>query len=513
MLSSSICLQTPSKGSMTPSRRSRSSTSLALVPESRDGTQKASMRHRAHSVAVQVLGRSSSASLPVLQVMVTTTSDIRVSVSLEGARPEGRGLPAVCKPGVTNNAKYVSAFPLPASSGSAGSIEIEGFEEPASFRLVSSGSYIGSPGRFRQTLLHAPSWDWRNNGDKPTEGIAADLELASGVLKIGVRAQTVMELKRCLQLQALRDAAAGGDYDTLRAQVTKARMASVAMEHIQEGEAKLKELRERGLHVNEGCDKATVRALMNVERVTNTLGAEDVNFPCSRDANCPCNVELNPGEVLEILPGVVQECLASFGPDADMRLFECLTEAALAVDDGCVWKAGGKFIFSEFNRNQSATALSRMLLKHGQKQCAEMVSQLLCYTQTKYAGYVTAIQVNFHTHKGTFHDQHRDIYSVKQTAGPNCTCQFQDCVGTVCYSLGSSRLALLETMTDSMSSIRKCCDECDGRREFRWLHSGCSMFFNVDWNDNHTHGIPPSEEDCGPRISMAFLLAANPPSY
>merc|ERR1711920_391312 len=165
------------------------------------------------------------------------------------------------------------------------------------------------------------------------------------------------------------------------------------------------------------------------------------------------------------------------------------------------------------NRNQSGTALCRLLINHNMHRTADMMQLMVKRTQERYKGYVTAIQVNFHPHKGTYHDQHRDIYSQKQTAGPNCTCQFQDCVGTVCYTLGSSRIVLLETMTDNLSSICSCGDDCEGRREMRWFNSGSSMFFNDDWNQNHTHGIPPCDEECGPRISLAFLLAAKPPSF
>eukprot|EP00747_Dinoflagellata_sp_TGD_P031431 gnl/TRDRNA2_/TRDRNA2_135269_c0_seq1.p1 gnl/TRDRNA2_/TRDRNA2_135269_c0~~gnl/TRDRNA2_/TRDRNA2_135269_c0_seq1.p1 ORF type:complete len:328 (-),score=54.05 gnl/TRDRNA2_/TRDRNA2_135269_c0_seq1:24-1007(-) len=322
-----------------------------------------------------------------------------------------------------------------------------------------------------------------------------------------------MELKRSLQLQALREAAEGKDYDTLRAQVTKARMASVEMEHIAMGEARLKELREQGLHVGEGCDHNSVRQYMDWAKVTSKVGEPNVNEPCTVCCDCPCNVELNPGEVLELRDGAVQEVLQEFGADADRQLFCALVEAALAVEEGCIWKAGGKFIFTEFNRNQSVTALTRMLDKNDKHAASAMVQKMVKHTEMRYMGSVTAIQVNFHPHRGTYHDQHRDIYSQKQSAGPNCTCQFQECVGTVCYSLGSSRICLLETMTDNLSSICACGDNCEGRREFRWLHSGNSMYFNGPWNNNHTHGIPPSEEECGPRISMAFLLAASPPMF
>jgi hypothetical protein len=34
------------------------------------------------------------------------------------------------------------------------------------------------------------------------------------------------------------------------------------------------------------------------------------------------------------------------------------------------------------------------------------------------------------------------------------------------------------------------------------------MFFNEDWNNAHTHGIPQTDEKTGPRISIAFLLGA-----
>jgi len=239
-------------------------------------------------------------------------------------------------------------------------------------------------------------------------------------------------------------------------------------------------------------------------------GAPNVNEVCTACENCPCNISKNPGEVLEVVEGDVQNILKAFGENGDQKLFDGLVDAALAAEEGCIWKAGGKFIFTEFNRNQSAAALERFLMNLGKHECAKMLMELHKHTERRYAGYVSAIQINFHPQHGSYHDQHRDIYSIKQSAGPNCTCQFQECVGTVCYSLGSSRVCLLETMTDDMSSIKACGDDCSGRKEYTWLHSGTSMFFNGDWNNNHTHGIPPSEEKCGPRLSIALLLAANP---
>lgn len=491
-------------------RRSHSSTSgLGLE-------LKSPSKHRAHSIAGRALVRSSTGVLlPVLKVTVSATFDARLDVSVEGARPEGRGLPSVCRAGQNAAATYVAVAPAMTRLGSAarGAIEVDGFDRPVTFSVAQSGqgaTFVGEKGRCKHIALQAPSWDWRGGGDRPTEGKAAEVEINGSDLRIQLRAQSAMELKRCLQLQALREAAEGNDYDTLRAQVTKARMASVEMEHIAVGEARLKELREMGLHVNEGCDRASVRELMSWDKVTMHHGEEGVEMPCTICDDCPCNVRENPGEVLEFRESAVQNCLAEFGPDTDRYLFTELVDAALVVEEGCIWRAGGKFIFSEFSRNQSVTALTRMLLKHNKKQCADMVQTLLKHSEQRYQGFVTAIQINFHPHRGTYHDQHRDIYSVKQSAGPNCTCQFQDCVGTVCYSLGSSRLVRLDTMTDNLSAIRPCSEQCQGRRELCWLHSGCSMYFNGDWNNNHTHGIPPSEEECGPRISLAFLLASKP---
>merc|ERR1719436_1317379 len=149
-----------------------------------------------------------------------------------------------------------------------------------------------------------------------------------------------------------------------------------------------------------------------------------------------------------------------------------------------------------------------MLETNGRKNCAKMLKNLAKHSEETYGGFVTAVQVNFHMNGETKHDQHRDIYSAKQRAGPSCTCSFREAVGTVCYSLGSSRHCLLEAMTDELSGLNACGEGCLGRREKRWLHSGCAMYFNDAWNQNHTHGIPKMEEPAGPRISIAFLLGA-----
>lgn len=482
--------------------------------------RRGSAASRAQSVAALVLKGSQVLHVPALKVVVGGCVDARVQVTLQGAKAEGRGLPDVCPAGKTSTATFVSTA-VCRSPSTKGTLVIDGFD-PLPFCIVSSdqgGSWVSSKGRWRVTVLSAPQWDWRDKGEKPSEGKAADVEVVGSrysdrapQLKVQLRVATEAELKRCLQLQALKEAKEGEDYDTLHAQVAKAKMAGVEMEHIERAEERLRELRRRGLHVHDGCDKETLKELMVWSKVTRWLDRPSENEPCAASATCPCNEQENCGEVLTIVPAAVQACLREFGPEGDRELFEELAGAALAVEEGSVWRAGGKFIFSAFDRNQSVTALTRMLNNYGRARCAKMILQLVKTCEQLYSGYVTAIQVNFHPHANTFHSQHRDIYSAKQRAGPNCTCSFRKCVGTVCYTVGSSRVCLLETMTDEMSSIRPCSDRCTGRKERRWLHSGDAMYFNEAWNNNHTHGIPPMAGDdalaCGPRISVAFLLGA-----
>jgi hypothetical protein len=467
---------------------------------------------------------------PVLKVSVVTAFDASVVVHIEGAKVSGHGLPNLCRSGERGEATFVAATKSGKAQNSAdnngnGTIQISGLGNPVVFNVaLSSGqaggatSWVGSKGRFKQTVLNAPKWDWREAGPKPTEGKAADVELSDFKnLRINVRAMTAMELKRTAQLQALQESMKETDYDSLRAQITKARMASVELAYIEQAEVVLKEMKEKGLHVNEGCDKDTLREALLWSRVTSTTDMPGVflDEPCDATASdCECNVDHRRGEELQLNDGEIQECLKKFGPEADKLLFEEISASALAVEDGCVWKAGGKFILSEFNRNQSYTSLVRMLVKHGKHRAAEMFTELVQHTEAKYGGYVSAIQVNVHPHGGTSHNQHRDIYSMKQSAGPNCTCQFQPAVGTVCYTLGSSRLVQLNTIADKMSNIEACCEGCKGRKVQRWLHSGNAMYFNIEWNNNHLHGIPampsPYLETNGPRISLAFLLAASP---
>jgi len=461
------------------------------------------------AAATLVLRGPQSQELVAARMAVTAGFPAQVRCEIPGAHPEGGQQLALCAAGSTTSVTYVTPA---ASRGSEtrGELLIDSFE-PIPFAVAHDPkrgvSYVALAGRRRYTALHAEPWNWRDSAaEKPTEGLAADLEISGALLSVRLRTATPQEHKRCLQLQALREAESGEDYDTLHAQVTKAKAAGVEMELIERGEERLRVLQKRGRHVHEGCDKESLRNEMQWAKITQRHGAPDQCQLCALSEDCPCNSHDSLAEELSITRGAVQSILGE--ERGDEMLFQELLDGALAVKEGSVWKAGGKFIFSAFSRNQSVTALTRMLESAGRKRCAELLLRLVRHSEELRGGFVTAVQVNFHPHGGTFHDNHRDIYSGKQRAGPNCTCSFRECVGTVCYSLGSSRICLTETTTDEQSAIASCGEGCEGKRERKWLHSGDAMYFNAAWNQNHMHGIPIMEEATGPRISIAFLLGA-----
>lgn len=358
----------------------------------------------------------------VLKVTVDGKLDCSVKVQVVGGKAEGNGLPQICVAGKQSTATYLSSS---ATRGpmTKGSLIIEGFDAvPFCVAHNDQGTtYVQGKGKWRCTSLSAPRWNWREQAPKPTEGRAADLQVIASKsvdnvpqLKVCVRDATEMELKRCLQGQALRDAQEAGDYDMLLAQVTKAKQAGVDREQIEEAEDRLNGLRKLGKHVNCGCDKESLRLMMQWDKVTrcsDVLPTDACKVP-----ECPCNQEAC-GEVLQVLPNAVQSCLKDFGPEGDRELFEELAGSALAVEEGSVWKAGGKLIFSAFDRNQSVQALTRMLNNAGRTRCVKLLLQMVKHSEAEYGGYVTAIQVNFHPNGESFHAQHRDIYSAKQRAG------------------------------------------------------------------------------------------------
>lgn len=480
-------------------------------------SRKEGSAHRAHSVAALVLGggpqqKSVVATIEVT-LQLTTDFDVKVDAHVDGARPEPSDFPEVCLAGSSHRITFVTAYMEKKIRGNRqGHVKLAGFV-PVVFHVARGRgtSYVGFSGRRRHSEVSHTRWEWKDGGEKPTEGTVADFEIIGhcSLVRIHVRAATEFEVNRACSLQAMRDAQELGDYDTLHAQLSKARTAGVELDHLNAAEDFLKQWRKQGFHVNVGCSKDSLRELMQWERVTDAASATTATTSkkqCAITSDCPCNVFESSAEHLFIVPCAVQSIVGE--QNGDKMLFDDLVDAALNVEEGSVWRAGGKFIFSAFSRNQSVNAMLRTLEGHGKNRCAELLLKLVQYSEATYGGNVTAAQVNFHPNQDTYHDQHRDVYSAKQRAGPNCNCSFKEAVGTVCYSLGSSRLCRCETNTDDFSAIGSCSDNCQGCAETQWLNSGSAMYFNDTWNQNHTHGIPKMPEYCGPRISIAFLLGA-----
>mmetsp|Transcript_20227 Transcript_20227/g.51043 ORF Transcript_20227/g.51043 Transcript_20227/m.51043 type:complete len:850 (+) Transcript_20227:120-2669(+) len=616
-------------------------------------------------------------------VRIFTSSALEKELSTASS---SKGLPSKIKSGATG-----------VYTGTKGWLKLPGFEpvqfsagSAAGGLFVGRGrkgadAFVGEHGKTRHTVIGAPHWDWRDAfAEKPERGWTAELEIipcyrgdasalfqhhatSSGgenasssdhtstsssalppadvssiatqtsgphkVLTVKLRYATAAELKRRLQLQAMQEACEEGNYDSLVAQVSKARVAGCLLADIEKAEAVVKRLKAEGKHVNEGCDHDTLRELMDWGKVTKvitgevvpdfpfaggdhkndapaggaaslsssssstsgdaledgdqcagtnatttaptvlkkedveklpevvlvvekacvspdkggalggggssssaasssstTVGDEDPasgascsssvvlggddhhdmdrtadveeqqvpeqapitptpvadastssdaaddpaaasmscslqlkkisppsaetvaankppdyykfilkdNVPCTVSANCPCNIHENPGEVLEFVPSAVIDCLGpAYGKNADEELFKELVESALAVEEGSVWRAGGKLIFSAFDRNQSMVALQRQLEKNGRKRCADMMLKLCAYCERKYApGYVTAVQVNFHCSPESYHDQHRDIYSGKHMAIFSTSLQSASKILTYCPMVG-----------------------------------------------------------------------------
>lgn len=383
-----------------------------------------------------------------------------------------------------------------------------GLEEPVPFKVRrQTGNPRGSSFVFEKDLNHVTVI---GHGDDDAEGIAAELSVNGMSITVFVRQATVAEVKRRDAIKMLKDAEQGKEYGPLHAQITRAKARGVEMYHIERAQRQLKELMKEGGHVD--IDKNDLKELMDWSQITRRPRSEDKETQenCSV-AGCCCNeFEGEMGEVLTFKQNAVNKALEGLAPAAvpgDQWLFGLLVDAALSCPDGCVWSAGGKFIMSALNRNQAPVATLQLLNNNGQAVAAAALKRLVESTEKDYHCQVTAIQLNFHPNKDTFHGQHRDIFSGKQRAGINCTCSFRQCVGTVCYTLGSSRQVLMEVATDEMSAIKPCCDDCTGCSRRRWLDSGEVMYFNDAWNKNHFHGVPKADHECGPRISVALLCA------
>jgi hypothetical protein len=339
------------------------------------------------------------------------------------------------------------------------------------------------------------------------EGWVCEAQVLSEAVAVNVRAAKNKELMRIQQEQALALAMEKQKYSTLLAQITKSKMRKVQANLIEQASRVLKSITPaEGSFMNH----VELKKKMKWKKVT-SVSAGDSIIPCEASDDCPCNApHAVEGEVLEITGGHIDAALEGIAPAGvavDEWLFKQMVKSAMAAPEGCVWKSGGKFLLTNEERNQSANAIVNLLERDPNSMAGLAVRQLVNYTEREWKARVTAVQLNFHPNQKSSHKNHRDIYGAGQKGGINCTCSFMKCIGTVCYSLGSSRQILCETITDTRSKYSACGDGCTGCKTYKYMHSGSAMFFNGKWNNNHTHGVPPTDVPAGPRISIALLLA------
>ncbi|CAE7657210.1 unnamed protein product [Symbiodinium microadriaticum] len=423
--------------------------------------------------------RRGGAARAQLAISVTPeVEDVEVTVELTEGEPEARS----------------GGFPTPLPSRIASSIQ---------FR--SAGAISGSlcvPFGVQVEVAGAENLELGSGMGAVGEGIVLDVSVSDGaqaVLTVKVRRAKKKELSRMAQEQALVSAMERGRYSSLLAQISRSKMRKVEAALIDQASRMLKSMQPK-----EGTflTHKELNHFMKWKHVTIPSGAEEVVQLCDGSADCPCNVgSAQPGELCEVLSDSVSDALHGVAPGhvaPDQWLFQALVKAALAAPEGC-----GKFLLTNEDRlpdrrggkgldpkrNQSPTAIVGVLERDNQESAAGKA-----FVTRKVARCVTAIQLNFHPN----HKQHRDIYGAGQKGGINCTCSFMKCTGTVCYSIGSSRQILCETITDSRSKYETCGEECTGRKTYKWMHSGSAMHFNAPWHRVWDHllnskGQEPSE--------------------
>lgn len=494
-----------------PQSRSSCSVRLPCINASRAASQGAVAR------------RSSNGSSAVTrsQLAITVTTDlegIEFDVHLTEGEPERRSeaFPATLPKGSTT-VSYRSGGSIVGEVRVANvpavpfGVQVEGAKSAATpgARI----NFVATELRQRTLVAGAGQLEIGSGMGARGEGTTVDVTIRDGwstTMIVIIRRAKKKELTKLAQEQALVAAMDKGRYSSLLAQISRSKMRKVPAALIEQANRLLKSIQPAdGTFMTHN----ELSKLMRWKRVTCPAGGtEDTVHTCSACEECPCNAgQAQAGETCEVRGGQVHEALDGVAPNevpADMWLFKALVKAALNASEGCVWKSGGKFLLSNEERNQSPTAIVNVLERDNQETDAgKGIRALVAYTEREYGFRVTAIQLNFHPNQKSWHKQHRDIYGAGQKGGIECTCSFMKCTGTVCYSLGSSRQVLCETIADKRSKYEACGEECTGRKTYKWMHSGSAMYFNDPWNGNHTHGVPQMEETCGPRISVALLCA------
>eukprot|EP00440_Ansanella_granifera_P067181 gb/GFBE01072858.1/.p1 GENE.gb/GFBE01072858.1/~~gb/GFBE01072858.1/.p1 ORF type:complete len:564 (+),score=103.75 gb/GFBE01072858.1/:1-1692(+) len=443
---------------------------------------------------------------------------IEITVELTEGELERRceGFPTSLPKGVATTAEYRSSTSIVGELRVTGvpaipfGVQVEGAKSAASGSKI---NYVSAEHRQRSVVAGAGQLELGSGMGASGEGTVVEVTVSDGfsaVMNVGIRRAKKKELTRLAQQQALVSAMEKGKYSSLLAQITRSKMRKVEASLIEQANRLLKSIQPKD---GTFLTHKELAKLMKWKRVTSPAGGtEDSVELCCGSGDCACNAgQAQEGELCAVYGNTVQEALNGVCPQevpADKWLFQALVKAAITAPEGCVWKSGGKFLLSNEERNQSPTAIVNVLERDNQEsEAGKGIRALVAFTEREYGFRVTAIQLNFHPNQKSWHKQHRDIYGAGQKGGINCTCSFMKCTGTVCYSLGSSRQVLCETMTDKRSKYEPCGEECSGRKTYKWMHSGSAMYFNDPWNNNHTHGVPAAEEACGPRISVALLCA------
>jgi len=520
---------TPMSGS-----KSALSTPLASAARSPSGPLEGGVRLPAIATRASSTGAIGRSGVTRSHLTVRVTSkfdDAEVSVELaEGELDRGcDGLPATL-------AKDQSAVVQLRSSGAiVGNLRVAGMA-PIPFGIQVKPSTSGPGGKPAGGVLSTSAAERMNfvAAEHRQKSVVAqavgELDASSGLgakgdgtvveasvgpgwraeMTVLVRRAKKKELARLAQEQALLHAMEQKRYSSLLAQISRAKMRKVETSLIDQAGRLLKTIK---MPESSFLSHKELGKLMKWKRVTCPSDAtgDDVH-PCGASSECHCNAgEAQPGEVCDVLNGMVERALdgvAPAGVPADKWLFKALVHAAMHAPEGCVWKSGGKFLLTNEERNQAPNAIVSILERdNAESDAGKGIRALVAHTENVYNFQVTAIQLNFHPNNKSSHKQHRDIYGAGQKGGINCTCSFKKCTGTVCYSLGSSRQVLTETICDTRSKYEACGEECQGCKTYRWMHSGSAMYFNAPWNNNNTHGVPQLEEACGPRISVALLCA------
>jgi len=343
---------------------------------------------------------------------------------------------------------------------------------------------------------------------------AAEVSMGEGweaKLAVKLRKATEIELTRQDGTEALLKAERGTKYSALNAAIIRAKATHVEAGLIARASKKLSTL-----EVAKPCDSATLKKILKWKKVTQGTG-DSIISDCELDG---CEVGApREGEVCDIEGGAVQEALSTcaLAPqdgsiELDKWLFKQLSETILLGEkENALYRSGKHVIFSNPNRNQAPGSLCNYMMRLGKPEAAAAIMSLIDHTEKKYSKHVSAVQINVHLDGKSCHKQHHDIYSIAQRegAGRDCTCSFNEMVGTSCYTVGSSRRVMMRAAP--CKHRKKCCDDCSGYSKKQWLHSGDIMYFNKPWNRTWTHGIPhhdyEGDGDIGPRMSIALLCA------